>query len=251
MQFTPPPLGAGNIILKGEKMNTQNLVDILSQIQGRIRTHILISESRKKRFDRSLQEAQESYSSLEVPEAFEDLYESLVKKGNELIRELKKNKNSKELTDKTAYYIRYVQASVYDFKGNIRGLTYYTRMFMATAALFMALTPQFYGFVLPVVFILPIFAGLKGIKRRSLNGFMLTMAVIPMALMSGITWVRYFLQAIMSNFEQSVTSAANAWGVPPGTAQLLIIIPSILGVVLIGIALYTAYLGYKYRKMFV
>ena len=60
----------------------------------------------------------------------------------------------------------------------------------------MACTPQFYGYILPLIFLVPIFLGVRGCKKRSINGFYMSMSVIPVAIMTAATWIRYGLQAM-------------------------------------------------------
>ncbi|WHH57896.1 hypothetical protein [Petroclostridium sp. X23] len=232
-------------------MNTQKLMDILSQLQNQIKSHPFLSESKRKFYTNKIVSLVQTYASVEIAEIHQDLYESLINGGNNLIKALKKEKNIKELNQKTNYYLRYVHASIYDFNGDIQGINYYTRAFMITAALFMGLTPQFYGFVLPIIFILPIFAGLRGVKKRNYTGFLMTLSVVPMGIMSGITWIRYFLQVALPDFENTVASSAKAWNVSPTVGMYLIIIPSILSVVLILSSCTTLYFAYRYRNMFV
>jgi hypothetical protein len=242
---------AGEFILKGERMNTNKLMDVLSQLEEKINNHWMVSGSKKNRYLVKIGRVKQTYTHLEVPEPFEDLYSSLVKRGNDLLKELKRSKNAKELNQKVSYYLRYVQASTYDLMGNIKGINYYTRSFIVATVLFMALTPQFYGFILPVFFILPIFAGLKGIRKRNHSGFLMTLAVIPMALMTGITWIRYIFAVVLPDFSGAVSATAQMWNVPASTAQLLIIVPGILSVVLIAASAAASYFAYKYHDMFV
>ena len=55
--------------------------------------------------------------------------------------------------------------------------------------------------MLPLLFLVPIILGVKGSKQRSINGFYMSMSIVPMGLMTGITWIRYGYQA-MQNFNQ-------------------------------------------------
>lgn len=232
-------------------MSSANIKNLLAQIYRLISSHRLLPKSTKARLLQKVQKAQYSYTNLHIPNQAIDLYSSLLKRAGELIGELKRNKNQKELVYKTTNFLRYMQASVYDFRADLSGINYYKRLFIVTAVLFMALTPQFYGPVLPLVFVIPIYAGLKGINRRSHSGFSMTLAVIPMALMSGITWIRYIFEVALPDFNNTVESSASMWNVAPSTAQLLIIIPGILSVAMVAASLSAAYLGYKYRDIFV
>ena len=142
-----------------------------------------------------------------------------------------------------------MKASLRDFKGETNVLKNYLLAFYLTAALFLALTPQFYGYMLPLLFLVPIILGVKGSKQRSINGFYMSMSIVPMGLMTGITWVRYGYQA-MQNFNKYVQVIVES-GLSQGLAEKLIYIGSIGGVILLVLACTQFYLGLKNRDLFI
>ena len=231
-------------------VDMQKLLSILNQLREQIRSHKLLSEKNKAKIDSRLQAVISTYEELGNVEDSEELIRSLIKGGTELQLTLRKSKDSKEVKERAWSYIRYVQAAVYDLKGDIKGINHYTRFFIIMAALFIALTPQFYGFIFPLVFALPIFSGLKGIKKRSRTAFILTMSVVPMSLMTGITWMQYLFKVVLKDFAAAVTEMAST-GVSQGLATGFTVAGCVLGVVLVVLASTTAYLGYRYRDMFV
>lgn len=70
----------------------------------------------------------------------------------------------------------------------LKKITFY---FTILSALFLILSSQFTGFVLPLLFVLPIYMGLIGIKQRRKSGFMIGLAIVPIAFSISILWIRY------------------------------------------------------------
>jgi hypothetical protein len=117
--------------------------------------------SKKEKFNKLVEELKKDYSSIEVQERHMETYESLVNRGKELIRE-----NNIKDEKKVSYYLRYCGAAEFDFKDNIKPLNLIMKSFLLTCTLFFVLGPQYLGFVMPLLFVLPIFMGLKGIRKR-------------------------------------------------------------------------------------
>ncbi len=115
--------------------------------------------------------------------------------------------------------------------------------------LFLALTPQFYGFILPMLFFIPIYIGLKGVKNRSITGFYMTMSVVPVGIMTGVTWVRYGL-SVMSDYDKALNEVVTS-GISESLARILIVVEPILGGLLVIFALTQLYRGIKSRDLFV
>lgn len=184
-----------------------------------------------------------------MPEYFNKQYNQLNGKGKELIKDIKMGRDSQGIENDVPIYIRYLKASLRDFKGETNVLKNYLLSFYLTATLFLALTPQFYGYMLPLLFLVPIVLGVKGSKQRSINGFYMSMSIVPMGLMTGITWVRYGYQA-MQNFSYYVGKIVDS-GLSQGLAEKLIYIGSIGGIILLLLACMQLYLGLKNRDLFI
>lgn len=229
----------------------QKILGILSQLREQIKNSKLLSEKKKKEFDGKLEAIMAEYQSLEDVNGSEELLSSLIKNGTDLQNILRKSKDRNEVKEKVQRYIRYAQAAVYDLKGDISGINRYTRTFILMTALFMVLTPQFYGFILPLVFVIPIFSGLKGIKKRNRTAFLLTLAVVPMSLMTGITWIQYLLKKLMVDYTASIQAIASSYKLSQTAAGWITSVACAFGVVLVGLSIITAYQGYKYKDMFV
>ena len=88
----------------------------------------------------------------------------------------------------------------------IRKITLY---FTMLCALFLMLSSQFTGAILPLLFILPIIMGSIGIKRRRKSGYLIGMAIIPLAFAISVMWIRYSIGVIADRSNQIAKISAN------------------------------------------
>lgn len=230
-------------------MSTGLVVMTINQLISETKKFNGIKERKKQKYLSDLEKLKSEYEKVEVPEYFNKQYNQLNGKGKELIKDIKMGRDSQGIENDVPIYIRYLKASLRDFKGETNVLKNYLLSFYLTATLFLALTPQFYGYMLPLLFLVPIVLGVKGSKQRSINGFYMSMSIVPMGLMTGITWVRYGYQA-MQNFSYYVGKIVDS-GLSQGLAEKLIYIGSIGGIILLLLACMQLYLGLKNRDLFI
>ncbi|WP_427340149.1 hypothetical protein [Caloranaerobacter sp. DY30410] len=231
-------------------MNTTEVIKVLEQLSTKIEKTNLINEKKKERYLQKVSSLINEYKNIEVSDSLENVYTSLVKKGKELLKEFRANANSKELNDKLSYYIRYLKAAKADFTGNTDYINKYFRVYLFTSILFLALSPQYFGFVLPAVFFIPIFLGVRGIKNRSLTGFNLSLTVIPVSIMTSFIWIRYGL-FVLSNYKEAVNQTLNYTGLSLTLATLLTVIPPVLAVILLILIFIQSYRAIKCKDLFV
>ena len=230
-------------------MSTGLVVMTINQLISETKKLKGIKERKKSRYLSDLEKLKSEYEKVEIPEYFNKQYNQLNGKGKELVKDMKMGRDISGVENDLPIYIRYLKASLRDFKGETNVLKNYLLAFYLTAALFLALTPQFYGYMLPLLFLVPIILGVKGSKQRSINGFYMSMSIVPMGLMTGVTWVRYGYQA-MQNFNYYVQQIANT-GISQSLSEKLIYIGSIGGVILLLLACTQFYLGIKNRDLFI
>ena len=146
-------------------------------------------------------------------------------------------------------YTRYLTASLCDFQGKTINLRKYITSFLFCAMLFLALTPQFFGFFLPILFFIPIYIGLKGVKQRTMTGFYMTMSVIPVAFMTAVTWIRYGIN-VKQDYVASLKMIVDS-GISQNLAEILIVTGPVLGCVLFIFASIQLYQGIKTKDLFI
>ena len=230
-------------------MSTGLVVLTINQLITETKKFKGMKEKRRNKYISDLEKLKDEYTKVEVPEYFSKQYNQLNGKGKELVKDMKMGRDLQGVENDLPIYIRYLKASLRDFKGETNVLKNYLLAFYLTAALFLALTPQFYGYLLPLLFLVPIILGVKGSKQRSINGFYMSMRIVPMGLMTGVTWVRYGYQA-MQDFGKYVQVIVEA-GFSQGWAEKLIYIGSIGGVILLLLSCTQFYLGLKNRDLFI
>ena len=103
----------------------------------------------------------------------------LNKKGNELLKDIRGGKHVDNVANDIPIYIRYLKASLMDFEGKTNKLKYYLLSFYLTSALFMAFTPQFYGYILPLIFLVPIFLGVRAVSYTHLDVYKRQIQTVP------------------------------------------------------------------------
>jgi len=223
----------------------KNLVITLEDINKKVGK--VYTGKKKEKFEKEIMALIDIYKTLEIPEALNETYESLKNKGKELVKE-SNIKQEKRLD----YYLRYCGAAIYDFKGNLKPLNTIMKSFVLTVVLFFVLAPQYFSFILPMIFVLPIFLGLKGMRKRVLNGLMMGAAVVPMGILVSIVWIRNAVLTISTaTFSVFIDQLAKSYGFSPAFTQNLAIACIIMSVVLFGSAITLLYNAIKYRRMFI
>ena len=230
--------------MKG-KLAAANITQIISELKK-------ISSLNKKKKDKyisKLEELYKSYINIEIDEKFKIQYNRMNAKGKEVIKELKSTKEKNKIESVIEVYTRYLTASLCDFQGKTINLRKYITSFLFCAMLFLALTPQFFGFFLPILFFIPIYIGLKGVKQRTMTGFYMTMSVIPVAFMTAVTWIRYGIN-VKQDYVASLKMIVDS-GISQNLAEILIVTGPVLGCVLFIFASIQLYQGIKTIDLFI
>ena len=230
--------------MKG-KLAAANITQIISELKK-------ISSLNKKKKDKyisKLEELYKSYINIEIDEKFKIQYNRMNAKGKEVIKELKSTKEKNKIESVIEVYTRYLTASLCDFQGKTINLRKYITSFLFCAMIFLALTPQFFGFFLPILFFIPIYIGLKGVKQRTMTGFYMTMSVIPVAFMTAVTWIRYGIN-VKQDYVASLKMIVDS-GISQNLAEILIVTGPVLGCVLFIFASIQLYQGIKTKDLFI
>ena len=230
--------------MKG-KLAATNITQIINELKK-------ISSLNKKKKDKyisKLEELHKSYINIEIDEKFKIQYNRMNAKGKEVIKELKSTKEKNKIESVIEVYTRYLTASLCDFQGKTINLRKYITSFLFCAMLFLALTPQFFGFFLPILFFIPIYIGLKGVKQRTMTGFYMTMSVIPVAFMTAVTWIRYGIN-VKQDYVASLKMIVDS-GISQSLAEILIVTGPVLGCVLFIFASIQLYQGIKTKDLFI
>ncbi|MGL5328756.1 MAG: hypothetical protein ACRDD7_05775 [Peptostreptococcaceae bacterium] len=232
-------------------MKANLVLSTIGQLQQEIKNITVLKEKSLNKYNEQLEKIKLEYEKIEVEDKFKKQYNQLNSKGIELLKELRNSKTQDKhtLANSIEVYTRYLSASLCDFQGKTVYLRKYITSFLFSGMLFLALSPQFYGFILPVLFFIPIYLGLKGVKQRSIAGFYMTMSVIPMGIMTAFTWIRYGINA-KENYNEFVQAIVND-GVSIELAKNLVWVGPFLGILLLIFSCLQLYRGIKSKKLFI
>ena len=221
----------------------------ITQIINELKKISSLNKRKKDKYISKLEELHKSYINIEIDEKFKIQYNRMNEKGKEVIKELKSTKEKNKIESVIEVYTRYLTASLCDFQGKTINLRKYITSFLFCAMLFLALTPQFFGFFLPILFFIPIYIGLKGVKQRTMTGFYMTLSVIPVAFMTAVTWIRYGIN-VKQDYVASLKMIVDS-GISQSLAEILIVTGPVLGCVLFIFASIQLYQGIKTKDLFI
>ena len=221
----------------------------ITQIINELKKISSLNKIKKDKYISKLEELHKLYINIEIDEKFKIQYNRMNAKGKEVIKELKSTKEKNKIESVIEVYTRYLTASLCDFQGKTINLRKYITSFLFCAMLFLALTPQFFGFFLPILFFIPIYIGLKGVKQRTMTGFYMTMSVIPVAFMTAVTWIRYGIN-VKQDYVASLKMIVDS-GISQNLAEILILTGPVLGCVLFIFASIQLYQGIKTKDLFI
>lgn len=186
------------------------------------------------------------YTVLETQERHEETYVSLIKRGSELL----KSSNLKD-EKKLQYFLRYCHAAYYDFTDNVKPLNWLMRSYMITVMFFYIMAPQYYGYILPMIMVVPVFIGMRGMKKRSLNGLITACAVLPLGIMVGITHLKMMTMAAAIDYGAYIAAQAAHYKIPVETASSIMSVFNLISMLLIGAGIFAGFIAIKHNKMFV
>ena len=221
----------------------------ITQIINELKKISSLNKIKKDKYISKLEELHKLYINIEIDEKFKIQYNRMNAKGKEVIKELKSTKEKNKIESVIEVYTRYLTASLCDFQGKTINLRKYITSFLFCAMLFLALTPQFFGFFLPILFFIPIYIGLKGVKQRTMTGFYMTMSVIPVAFMTAVTWIRYGIN-VKQDYVASLKMIVDS-GISQNLAEIIIVTGPVLGCVLFIFASIQLYQGIKTKDLFI
>lgn len=128
----------------------------------------------------------------------------------------------------------------------IRKITLY---FTILGALFLMLSSQFTGFILPLLFIIPIYMGLMGIKRRRKSGYLIGMAIVPLAVAISVLWIRYSISVFGDRISQIAKISAEL-NISGAAAQAITISFFVLSIVMISISIIVFVKLRRHKELF-
>lgn len=117
------------------------------------------------------------------------------------------------------------------------------------SALFLTLSPPYFGALLPLIFIIPIYMGIHGVKAGKKSGMYISLGILPLALSVSVVWINYF-SAVFKNLSQEFLNMSSQYHVSLLVAKFLTIGAFILSFVLAALSIMTFIVIIKNRRIF-
>lgn len=124
-----------------------------------------------------------------------------------------------------------------------------TLYFTILCALFLMLSSQFTGFILPLLFIIPIYMGLIGIKARRKSGYLIGMAIIPLAFAISVMWIRYSIN-VFGDMKNQIVKISTEYGMTVITAQIMTISFFLLSILMISLSVIVFIKLRRHKELF-
>jgi hypothetical protein len=123
---------------------------------------------------------------------------------------------------------------------------YYTLL----SALFLMLSAQFTGAILPLLFIIPIIMGSIGVKRRRKSGYLIAMTIVPLAAAIAVLWIRYGI-SVFTDMNNQISKISTEQGMSVLTTQTMTIGFFLLSIVMITLSVLLFLKLRKNKELFI
>jgi len=128
----------------------------------------------------------------------------------------------------------------------MRKISFY---FTILCALFLMLSSQFTGAILPLLFIIPIIMGLIGMKRRRKSGYLIGLAIVPLAVAISVLWIRYSI-SVFNDFSNQIIAISTDYNTSVIIARVMTISFFLLSIIMMIVAITLFVKLRKNKKLF-
>jgi len=209
-----------------------------------------ISGANKEKMVTQLLELRKIYQDVDVKPDQKAVYDALKQKGEWLKSQFSSQKDPKKLNREVNNYIHLLRASLADFSGESDRLVKFYQTFFIMSLIFLGLSPQRYGSIMSLFMIIPVIGALRGIRDRRKIGFYLAAIISPIALLTGIDWMKLGLE-VLRDYSGQVAKSMEILGRGELYSKISITAFPLLGLLMFIISMITMYRSYKVKDMFV
>ena len=171
-------------------MKATKVFTMIDDIVKRIQKSDDVTQADMEKMTVQLTELADIYRDIDIQEENMAVYDALRQKGEWLKSQFSSKKSSDRIKKEINRYIRLLRASLADFRGETGALLRFHRMFVILCLSLLVLSPGMYGPLMSVLLVIPVFGALRGIRDRRMTGIYLSGVIIPLALLTGINWLR-------------------------------------------------------------
>jgi hypothetical protein len=234
---------------RGKTMG-KNLVTLLKDLKNKLEK-IPVKDGKKIRYVKELNELIELYSKLEITTEYSEKYNNIIKQAT-VLNEGENYRNIKKIEKLlgVSYYVYYeIKGEVYVI---MKKLSY---SFIITCILFLFVAFPVLPPLITVLFIAPMYMGVRGLSKRLATGLTLGMSVIEFSSLVSIMTMVLLIQALprYNNFINELITKYSNKNITISTTSMniIVIIYCICTISLAVTSIYNIYHYYKYKKIFV
>ncbi|MCJ7690498.1 MAG: hypothetical protein MUO60_14430 [Clostridiaceae bacterium] len=121
--------------------------------------------------------------------------------------------------------------------------------FTILCALFLMLSSQFTGFLMPLLFVLPIFMALMGMKKGRKSGYLIGIAIIPIAFAISVLWIRYSI-SFLSDRTNKIAEMVAQYNISMAAAGAFSIIFFLLSILMLSLSVILFLKLRRHRELF-
>lgn len=220
-----------------------NMMDFFEKAEKKVKKDLLSGTEREKSL-KKLASLKVLYTRLDPAVLDSPLAQGLLERGEKVLSQ------SPLKYDALGMLLRQVKAAWYDLSDSLGAYRWYVRCFFMASIGFFLLAPQFFPVVLALLFIVPVFLGLKGLKRRSINGFTMSAMLFPVALLAATMGLRSYLPAITGDLQAKAAELAILYGTTSSLATGIILVSAILSTLTVAASVGGALVGFLNRDLF-
>lgn len=218
------------------------IIEVLEELKSRARRDVLDAKLQKRALA-SLDGALEAWRRSDEVNLSSPAHLSLLEKAKVL--KAKKPLPWEELDSLG----RYGRAAWFDAAGKLAPYRWFVRCYFGATIAFLALTPQYLPAILAIVFIVPIYLGLRGLKKRTRDGRNLAMSVFPMSLLASTMAIRGYVAAL-GDWGAYAEKMAGFYNVSPALAGGISIAFFVLALVGSVSAIAGTWFGFRHGELF-
>lgn len=227
----------------------KNLVSLLKGLNKKLE-NVSNKSGKKLRYVKELNELIDIYSSLKIPTEYANEYEELIKKGTEL-NEGENYRNIKKIEKflPMCFYL------YYEIRGEAKQITRQMGyLFFIVTILFLIVSFPLYPFYMTILFVIPIFIGLRGLSKGQGRGLIIGITTIEFFTLTGMLAL-YVIVSAIPHFTKFLDALAKQYSrngmlITTASMNIFVIIYTLLVIALIIVSIFTVRYSSKYKKMF-
>lgn len=227
----------------------KNLVSVLNVLKQKLES-IPAKNSKKTKYVKDLNKLIMLFSDLKIPEKYSEKYQELIKRGNEFnVGENYRNIKKIEIFLPNCFYF------YYEIREEIRPIMLKMSIsYVISCILFLIvgfpLFVQSFGPIIALIFIVPMFIGIRGMSKGSERSVSVGLSTTEMGILTSVISLSILFYGCIEIYPKFSKMIVDLYKISYGTAGIAIMVYGVLSLALLGISCYNIIFTYKYKKIF-